>query len=110
MRLGPTGPLLGAIRDYEYGLERIEFGSGDRVILYTDGVTEARSGNSFFGEERVLGFVQGTGTARDLARGLLDAVRAFVQGELRDDVAILVVKARTSRETEQEDRQEKAGA
>jgi GAF domain-containing protein len=90
-RLGPTGPLLGALREAPYTLGKTSFGIGDRIVLYTDGVTEARLGNTFFGEERVLGFLEVSSTPMEFAQGLLDAVRAFVRDDLRDDVAILVI-------------------
>lgn len=95
-RLGPTGPLLGALRDAEYTQGSTGFCAGDRIVLYTDGVTEARLGNSFFGEERVLGFLEISSTPQEFAQGLLDAVKAFVRDELRDDVAILVIDATES--------------
>jgi sigma-B regulation protein RsbU (phosphoserine phosphatase) len=68
--------------------------AGDLVLLYTDGVTEARNGHVFFGEERVGDAVLVGGTARELVRRLLTAVRRFGRGDLRDDVALLAVTIR----------------
>ncbi len=65
---------------------------GDTVVLYTDGVTEARSGNRFFGEERVEEALLPGGTAAELVERLQASVRRFVQAALRDDVAVLVVR------------------
>jgi len=93
-RLATTGPLLGAMAGVEYDQESIDLAIGDQILLYTDGVTEARQGNNFFGEERVVASFEssdGTGTA---AKDLLGAVREFVQAELRDDIAILVIGVR----------------
>lgn len=97
LALGTTGPLLGAAEDVVYGLERVPFSAGDRIVLYTDGVTEARVRGVFFGEERVREYVALDTDVRHAARGLLEAVQSFVRAQLRDDVAILVVEARDSR-------------
>ncbi|MDZ4170385.1 MAG: SpoIIE family protein phosphatase [Coriobacteriia bacterium] len=90
--LGPTGPLLGAIAEVEFDENEVDFVAGDRLLLYTDGVTEARQGNTFFGEERVTAAMVGGATVEELASRLLAAVQDFVSGELRDDIAILAVE------------------
>lgn len=41
--LNQTGPVVGVIKDIEYNSETISLSEGDRLILYTDGVIEARS-------------------------------------------------------------------
>lgn len=89
-----TGALLGAMKGapYEEGSTTVE--SGETILLYTDGVTEARRGNIFFGEDRVREVLAKHVGAQETARDLLGAVRTFVQGELRDDVAVLVVEPR----------------
>lgn len=96
-RLAATGPLLGAIPDVVFHQEEAAVHVGDVVLLYTDGVTEARSGNEFFGEERVRGALEAGGTPDDVVQRLLADVRRFAHGELRDDVAILAVEIREKR-------------
>ncbi len=92
----PTGPLLGrACRTWSTGRRRSRLSEDDTVLLYTDGVTEARNGNVFFGEERVKESVMAGGTPREQVRRLLTAVRRFARGDLRDDVALLAVTVRT---------------
>jgi serine phosphatase RsbU (regulator of sigma subunit)/HAMP domain-containing protein/uncharacterized protein YigA (DUF484 family) len=92
--LAPTGPLLGALSDVAYGEEKVSLAAGDSVLLYTDGVTEARNGNIFFGEDRVRDSVVVGGTPREIIRRLLTAVRRFGRGDLRDDVALLAISVR----------------
>lgn len=92
-QLGPTGPLLGAMPAVGYESARTEFHAGDTLLLYTDGVTEARQGNTFFGEQRIGEVLAQGGTPDAIARRLLAAVNGFVSGELKDDVALLVVTA-----------------
>ena len=70
---------------------------GDTVVAYTDGVTEARHGNDFFGEQRLHDFLRRTSDdqpAETIASGLLDEVVQFQHGFTRDDIAILVVRPR----------------
>lgn len=93
-RLGATGPLLGALADAEYEQDSCRVEPGDTILLYTDGVTEARQGNNFFGEERVSETL--AATRGDVAEALLAAVREFVEGDLRDDIAIIALDIRTT--------------
>ena len=91
--LSVTGPLLGAMSGAEFDELSVAIRPGDRILLYTDGVTEARRDGEFFGEERVRAVFDAQGSAQDHARGLLSAVRGFARADLRDDVAVLVVSA-----------------
>ena len=88
------GSLLGILSDaalHRRGEQRL--GPGDALLLYTDGVTEARDGNaSLFGEERLLESVARLGgRAEPVVAGLVDDVVAFQAGMPRDDVAVLAV-------------------
>jgi serine phosphatase RsbU (regulator of sigma subunit) len=89
------GTLLGVYADIELSEVTVRLDRGDMMVLYTDGVTEARGVDGFYGADR-LARLLGTSTAGSadaLADDLLDDVVAFQQGRLRDDVAILVVEA-----------------
>lgn len=93
-KLGATGPLLGAVADIEYEEQVTPVSAGDTLLLYTDGVTEARSGNRLFGEERLRRTLDAPGSATEVADRVLEAVRRYVRGDLRDDIAILAVRFR----------------
>lgn len=80
--------------------QRTTVQSGDIVLLFTDGVTEARRGNKFFGEGRVRRGLSYGGRAADVTKRLLSALGRFVPGQLRDDAAVLVVRIRTAEERE----------
>ena len=92
VRLSSGGPLLGAVSGVVYAEESIRLEVGDTILLYTDGVTEARSGNRFFGEERVETTLSSGGNPADIIENLLAAVRGFAHAGLRDDVAVLAVR------------------
>src|SRR5208282_498754 len=52
LRLGEGGPPLGLFLDWSYGRGEVQFAAGDRLVLFTDGVTEAGSPDGEeFGEE-----------------------------------------------------------
>jgi len=99
-RLATTGPLLGASGGAKFEESRIAVRGGDTILLYTDGVTEARSGNKFFGEGRVRRALRYGGTPDSVSKNLLAAVRRFTAGEPRDDMAIVAVRIRSASGTE----------
>ena len=92
--LRSTGPLLtldphGSFTSREVGLE-----PGDVLLMYTDGLTEARAGEQLFGEDRVAGILRrDPGEAvGGLCKTLLEAARDFASEPLNDDVAILAIR------------------
>ncbi len=92
--LRATGPLLTLDPHGAYYSREIALTPGDVLLLYTDGLTEARAGEQLFGEERVAQFLR-----RDpgeelnaLCKGLLEAARDFASAPLTDDVAILAIR------------------
>lgn len=91
-RLESTGPLLGAVTDVRYEKRSIALQEDDMLVLYTDGVTEARAGSRFFGEGRIRRVLRKSETAEDFVDRLLASVRAFSAGPLRDDAAALAVR------------------
>jgi sigma-B regulation protein RsbU (phosphoserine phosphatase) len=90
-RATTTGALVGAVRDTEWGQPTFLMGPGATLLLYTDGVTEARSGARFFGEGRVRRCLRGGGSAADVTQRLLELLQRFSSGELRDDAAVLAI-------------------
>jgi len=91
-RLGTTGALLGAVADGVWEEQEARLSHGSTLLLYTDGVTEARDQTRFFGEGRVHRALRPGGTASEVAQRLLTMVQRFSEGEMRDDAAILVVR------------------
>lgn len=90
-RLTTTGALLGAVSDARWNEARVTLAPGASLLLYTDGVTEARSGIRFFGEGRVRRALRQGGSAAEITQRLLASVQRFAAGDLRDDAAILTV-------------------
>jgi GAF domain-containing protein len=90
--LGPTGPVLGGVDDARYGEAVAELDPGATVLLYTDGVTEARHAGRFFGGGRVVRALKAGGTPAEVAERLMASVDRFAVSGLRDDAAVLVVR------------------
>jgi serine phosphatase RsbU (regulator of sigma subunit) len=91
-RLDASGPLLGAMAHVEYEERVVEVGVGDIVLLYTDGVTEARRSTRLFGEGRVRRVLCHSGSAAECLDSLLEAVKEYSAGPLRDDAAALAIR------------------
>jgi hypothetical protein len=92
--LSASGPLLGPFADAQFAAEAIDLFPGDRLILYTDGVTEAMdAAGDLFGEERLERALTGAGPldAMALKDCLLATVRAFCADEFDDDATVLVL-------------------
>lgn len=93
-RLTAADPILGAFPDLRYTAYRTKLGPRDSLVLYTDGLIEARRNGEFFGESRVLETLRGLTRARpdQLVAGLVQDVLSFSDGPLKDDVALLAVR------------------
>src|SRR3954452_15773929 len=92
--LRSTGPLLTLNPKASYGSREVALDPGDLLVLYTDGLAEARAGGQLFGEERIAAHIRrDPGVPADvLCKSLLAAARDFATGPIRDDVAILAVR------------------
>ncbi len=93
-RLREGGPVLGvfATRDFEMGSAQLS--PGDRVILFTDGVTEACGvEGEEFGEARLLHLLEDHRalSADELQAKILDVVGEFSGGRWQDDATLLVL-------------------
>lgn len=89
------GTLLGVFPDPELSEVEVHIGPGDTVLLYTDGVTEARGVDGLYGTERLVDLLAScSGRSPDaIADTVVADVVAFQDGRLRDDVALLVLQA-----------------
>ena len=98
VQLQLSSPPLGTFADaaYPVGLERLE--EDDLLVLFTDGLIEARQGGALFGEAgllRVLG--EGGDDLPALGRRLMREVLAYGGGRLTDDVALVLLAFHPSR-------------
>jgi serine phosphatase RsbU (regulator of sigma subunit) len=90
---GP-GPPCGAFDGATFPGHRAPFGEGDQLVLYTDGIIEARRQGREFGEEGLLEALRDAAgeDPAQLARSVYAAARTWCGGRLADDVAIAVAR------------------
>ncbi|MDX6512931.1 MAG: hypothetical protein QOE36_2435 [Gaiellaceae bacterium] len=91
-----SGLALGIEPRQHYDEVREQLTPGSSVVLYTDGVIEARTAGELYGVERLDELLARRHDlpAEELARAVVDDCRAFADGELADDVAVVVIKIR----------------
>jgi len=90
-----SGLMLGVERKASYTSTDLVLEHGDTFILTTDGITEARQGNVFFGSDNLMDVSRhaaGVGTPHDTGKTILEAARKFSGGVLKDDVCLLLVQ------------------
>jgi PAS domain S-box-containing protein len=89
------GRILGVFDEVGSAEVDLRLGSGDALVLYTDGVIEARQGAQTFGERRLHDLLASHAgrTAAELVAAVDDAVSSFGEPERSDDIAVLVVRA-----------------
>jgi len=93
-RLRTGGAVFGAFPDWQYEQQAVQLEKGDLLVLFTDGITEARNANGEeFGEERLARSIANNAhlTATAHQAEMLKTVSAFSGGEFQDDVTLLVM-------------------
>jgi len=92
---GAGGLVLGAMPDVEFPDHTVALRSGDRLVLYTDGVTEAcNPADEAYGAERLMAEVQahGGGAAGAIVERICQSVTAFVGSAAQfDDITLTVL-------------------
>jgi serine phosphatase RsbU (regulator of sigma subunit) len=92
-RLLRGGPVLGVVVEADYEEGRLALHGGDRLVLVTDGITEAAGrGAEELGDERLLAGLRDLRAlgAAETAAGVLDLAREFATDELHDDATVVV--------------------
>jgi serine phosphatase RsbU (regulator of sigma subunit)/anti-sigma regulatory factor (Ser/Thr protein kinase) len=92
--VGCPGTALGITEAFGVTDARIALGPGEALLFFTDGATERRGGAEFFGDERLAAaFASAAGNADAVAASVENAVSAFAEDDLTDDLALLVVRS-----------------
>jgi sigma-B regulation protein RsbU (phosphoserine phosphatase) len=96
-RLEPTGLVLGIAPDWTYTTGQCALRAGDRLVCFTDGITEATSpdstGNEEFGDDRLIDTMREhrAKPPDELARIIADAAAGWAGGAPQDDATLIVV-------------------
>jgi serine phosphatase RsbU (regulator of sigma subunit) len=88
------GVALGIAAGERYDEVAATLAPGDAVVLYTDGVIEARRAQELYGVERLDAMLaaHAGAPAEEVAAAVLEDCRAFAGGELQDDCAVVVAR------------------
>ncbi|HEY0371940.1 MAG TPA: SpoIIE family protein phosphatase [Thermoanaerobaculia bacterium] len=95
VRLEEGGPAFNRLFRGAYEEREIALQTGDRIILFTDGVSEATdTAGEMFGESRIEELVSDCRdlTATELQQTIVEAASAYSNGELEDDLTMVVVR------------------
>jgi sigma-B regulation protein RsbU (phosphoserine phosphatase) len=93
-RLAAGGTVLGLSAETRFDRGNAALRSGDRLVLFTDGITEAeRPDDVEFGDDRLIEALQSLRHvgARELIERLIAEVREFTGGAFRDDATLVCV-------------------
>jgi serine phosphatase RsbU (regulator of sigma subunit) len=92
--LAASGLALGIDPGQSYDELREQLPAGGALVLYTDGVIEARRGGEPYGDQRLDALLAAHASlpAAELARAVVDDCRAFTGGDLTDDCAVVVIR------------------
>ena len=95
-RLPSTTTLLGLFLDWNCSMQECKLASGDTLVLYTDGVTEAcnESGEEFTEDRLASALGRPATSCRELLSGILDELRRFSSREQEDDITLIIARCR----------------
>jgi GAF domain-containing protein len=85
--------VVGGFPDLRFEERSVTLDRGDALVLYTDGLTEARRDGQMFGADRIVEFLERRkrSSLEALVNEVLGAVREYTRGQLDDDVAMLAI-------------------
>ena len=94
--LNAAGAVLGQFPDWVYEQSEIQLGSGDTLVMFTDGLVEAcNRDEEAFGEENVIRIAQQNRSrrAKELETLLIEAASGHCGGRFQDDASMIVLRA-----------------
>jgi sigma-B regulation protein RsbU (phosphoserine phosphatase) len=93
-RLDAGGGVLGIFKNQSFTSQTIELAPGDRVVLFTDGVTEAHNADNIeFGDSRLLSLLEEfrDANSQDMQAKIFSTVGEFCRGNWDDDATVIVL-------------------
>ncbi|HET9530783.1 MAG TPA: SpoIIE family protein phosphatase [Blastocatellia bacterium] len=94
LRLETGGAVLGPFKEWSYEQGEVELVEGDRLLLFTDGITEAaRPDGDEFGEQQLIDLLTASRelSACALQDLVMKAVTRFCGGEFQDDATLIAL-------------------
>jgi serine phosphatase RsbU (regulator of sigma subunit) len=97
-RLDQGGPVVGLLEFAPYGQETLKLATGDTIVIFSDGVSEAMNAEGDeLGDDRLLEAIQAARatTAEELVSHIFAAVSDFTHGTAQgDDITAMVIRYR----------------
>jgi sigma-B regulation protein RsbU (phosphoserine phosphatase) len=94
-RLTEGGMVLGIFTDVGYDQAELPLASGDRLLFFTDGITEARnaSGEDYYDDERLaaIAIASRAVPVEEMKDAILADVNGFTGGRFEDDATLIIV-------------------
>jgi len=95
-RIQTSGIVLGFLEDYEFTESFISINSGDCMVIFSDGISEAMNAmEEEFGEERLINLLLDSNNqnAESIVKKIIQSVNEFVGAEPQsDDMTVVVIK------------------
>jgi GAF domain-containing protein len=93
VEVASPGTLAGANASGSWPASSVDLKPGDTLVLYTDGVTDARRGSDVFGRERLSECLRaGSPEPAEVLSRLQAGVSRFQRGQARDDMTVLALR------------------
>jgi sigma-B regulation protein RsbU (phosphoserine phosphatase) len=94
LRIESTGLPLGMFHEVDFSATRLHMETGDMLLLYTDGLSEARCADEEYGVDRVTRVVRQAAAKRpaELVAACLSDLRTFVDGPSLDDLTLVSIQ------------------
>ncbi|MEK6328295.1 MAG: SpoIIE family protein phosphatase [Actinomycetota bacterium] len=89
--VGQPGPLAGTLDQPQWRVTPLKLSRGDQLVLYTDGVTEARGESDRFGDHRLRTSLSAVSNPTETVARIESALDSFLAGPSQDDAAALVL-------------------
>lgn len=88
--------VVGLFNEWQCEVAEVKLAPGDILVLYTDGITEARSAEGEeFGESRLLDTLRSHChlPVEQLLQAVVGAVQQFTAGEQQDDITLVIARS-----------------
>jgi sigma-B regulation protein RsbU (phosphoserine phosphatase) len=95
-RLAATAPVIGLLDEWDVQEGEIALGPGETLLVYSDGVSEARAGEVEWGEEGLIARLRAEAATplAEVPAAIIAAATAFAGGRQDDDMTVLVLRGR----------------
>jgi sigma-B regulation protein RsbU (phosphoserine phosphatase) len=94
LKLDCGGTVLGVLEDWNYQEQTVQLSSADRMVMYTDGITECRNAaGDEFGEDQLIEVIRRfkADGANTMAQAVLRSAGVFANGNFEDDLTVISI-------------------